>query len=97
VVGSVRGGWWWFDFLCDVEEEMSDEQDDGGPAFPFVETDLVCGHRFDPGMSLRDYFAAKAMQAMLSIENVHLNYGESELAKWSYQQADAMLEERNRK
>jgi hypothetical protein len=95
-VGSVCVGWWWFDFLCDVEEEMS-EQDDGGPAFPFVETDLVCGTRFDPGMSLRDYFAAKAMQAMLSLEDVHLNYGESELAKWSYQQADAMLEERNRK
>jgi hypothetical protein len=26
LVGSVRGGWWWFDFLCDVEEEMSNEQ-----------------------------------------------------------------------
>jgi hypothetical protein len=90
VVGSFRGGWWWFDFLCDVEEEMS-EQEDGGPAFPFVETDLVCGTRFDPGMSLRDYFAAKAMAAMLSIEQVHLDHGETEIAVWSYQQADAML------
>jgi hypothetical protein len=90
-VGSFCGGWWVVDLLCDVEEEMSNEQEDGGPAFPFVETDLVCGHRFDPGMSLRDYFAAKAMQAMLSIEQVHLNYGETEIAVWSYQQADAML------
>jgi hypothetical protein len=90
VVVSVCGGWWWFDFLCDVEEEMS-EQEDGGPAFPFVETDLVCGTRFDPGMSLRDYFAAKAMQAMLSIEQVHLDCGETKIAVWSYQQADAML------
>jgi hypothetical protein len=90
-VVSFRGGWWWFDFLCDVEEEMSNEQEDGGPAFPFVETDLVCGTRFDPGMSLRDYFAAKAMQAMLSIEQVHLDHGETEIAVWSYQQADAML------
>jgi hypothetical protein len=48
-------------------------------------------------MSLRDYFAAKAMQAMLSLEDVHLNWGESQLAKWSYQQADAMLAERNKK
>lgn len=73
---------------------MSNEQEDGGPAFPFVETDLVCGHRFDPGMSLRDYFAAKAMAAMLLLEEV---YSEIEVAKWSYQQADAMLAERNRK
>jgi hypothetical protein len=42
-------------------------------------------------MSLRDYFAAKAMAAMLSIEQVHLDYGETEIAVWSYQQADAML------
>lgn len=31
---------------------------DGGPAFPIEPN--------SPGMSLRDYFAAKAMQAMLS-------------------------------
>ena len=71
---------------------MSSEQDDGGPAF----THSRLGSDSD-GMSLRDYFAAKAMQAMLSIEDVHANCGESELAKWSYQQADAMLAERNRK
>ena len=79
------------------EEEMSSEQDDGGPAFPIVETDLILGTRIDTGMTLRDYFAAKAMQAMLSLEDVHLNWGESQLAKWSYEQADAMLEERNKK
>jgi len=76
---------------------MSSEQDDGGPAFPIVETDLILGTRIDTGMTLRDYFAAKAMQAMLSLEDVHLNWGESQLAKWSYEQADAMLEERNKK
>ena len=71
---------------------MSNEQEDGGPAFPHSRL----GSDSD-GMSLRDYLAAKAMAAMLSLEDVHLNYGESELAKWSYQQADAMLEERNKK
>jgi hypothetical protein len=84
VVVSFRGGWWWFDFLCDVEEEMS-EQKDGGPAFP-------CSDRPEDGMSLRDYFAAKAMAAMLSLEMVHNNAGETEIAVWAYAQADAMLE-----
>jgi len=60
------------------------EQEDGGPAFP-------CSEWPEDGMSLRDYFAAKAMQAMLSIEQVHLDHGETEIAVWSYQQADAML------
>ena len=63
---------------------MSDEQDDGGPAFPFVDS---ARH----GMSLRDYFAAKAMQAMLSLEMVHEKATETQIAVWSYQQADEML------
>ena len=53
-----------------------------------------CGEYGNFGMTLRDYFAAKAMAAMLSLEDVHLNYGESELARWSYDQADAMLRQR---
>jgi len=44
------------------------------------------------GMTLRDYFAAKAMQAYMRI------YGKeheiSEVASFAYQQADAMLAER---
>jgi hypothetical protein len=34
------------------------EVEDGGPAFPSAD---------NPGMSLRDYFAAKAMQGMMKI------------------------------
>lgn len=68
---------------------MSD--DDGGPAFP-VPRDAPAD-----GMSLRDYFAAKAMAAMLSIETVHFNNGESKIAAWAYEQADAMLAERNKR
>ena len=68
---------------------MSD--DDGGPAFS-VPRDAPAD-----GMSLRDYFAAKAMAAMLTIEDVHLNYVESQLARWAYEQADAMLAERNKR
>jgi hypothetical protein len=48
-------------------------------------------------LDLRDYFAAKAMAAMLSIENVHLNNTETEIATWAYQQADAMMEVRQQK
>jgi len=68
---------------------MSNEQENGGQ--------FRLGEWPELGMSLRDYFAAKAMQAMLSLEDVHLNWGESQLAKWSYEQADAMLAERNKK
>ena len=64
------------------------KQNDGGPAFPVPRDAPV------DGMSLRDYFAAKAMAAMLSLEQVHFSNGESEIAVWAYQQADAMLAER---
>jgi hypothetical protein len=49
------------------------------------------------GMSLRDWFAGQAMTAMLSLEDVHLNYGESEVAVMSYQQADAMMDVREKR
>ena len=80
---------------------MSDETvriDDGGPAFPRVVTELVndvdLNENFPEtysvgGMSLRDYFAAKAMQG-------HLAHG-AEYATWqafaedAYAMADAML------
>ena len=44
-------------------------------------------------MTLRDYFAAKAMQAMLSEDpDYHQKYRFIDLADFSYQCADAMLE-----
>jgi len=65
--------------------------DNGGPAFP--------NHPEMPidapgeGMTLRDYFAARAMQGWLS------NPGPSDetinaVAQWSYRVADAMLKAR---
>jgi len=53
-----------------------------------------CSEYGNLGMTLRDYFAAKAMAAMLSIGDVHFQNGESEIARWSYDQADAMLRQR---
>jgi hypothetical protein len=45
------------------------------------------------GMDLRDYFAAKAMQTMLSWEDV----GDFDVSKEAYMMADAMISERDRK
>jgi hypothetical protein len=44
------------------------------------------------GMTMRDYFAAKAMQGMMSRENIDAY--NKEIAKWSYDLADAMMEAR---
>ena len=45
------------------------------------------------GMTLRDYFAAEAMQGMLS-EISGIRYPNDELSKFSYAVADAMLKAR---
>ena len=68
----------------------------GGPAFPCVRyysDEHPIG--YETGMTLRDYFAAKAMQAILS-ENpdYHQTYEFIDLADFSYQAADAMLKAR---
>lgn len=65
---------------------------DGGPAFP---RDIGLGLERD-GMSLRDYFAAKAMQAYC-VERIGGRLQENEvIARFSYQIADAMLLEREK-
>ena len=67
---------------------MSDTKD-GAQAFP-LKGPLLSSDNL--GMTLRDYFAAKAMQAMIS-EGSH--YGVQ--AESAYRMADAMLAERGRK
>lgn len=46
------------------------------------------------GMELRDYFAAKAMQAYLSQERIVQDWGEEVAAEASYRAADAMMKAR---
>ena len=59
------------------------------PAFPLQETDDYHGQE---GMTLRDYFAAKAMQSEL----LDRDWQELEsLAGYAYDVADAMLKARN--
>lgn len=74
-------------------------KDNGGPAFPNVPDGAgEKWHDWDQGMTLRDYFAAKAMQELLHV--AYANGAASEpsaadgLSKAAYVMADAMLEAR---
>jgi hypothetical protein len=69
------------------------ETNTGGPAFPVCDAARI--HNLE-GISIRDYFAAKAMQAFTSTEQGQ--YGAPDaIAFCSYQMADAMLKARNAK
>ena len=62
----------------------------GGPAFP-LSGDWA--QIKDKGMTLRDYFASKSMEGILSSDNLKtINLGK--IARDSYLMADAMLEAR---
>ncbi len=62
------------------------------PAFPYLETG-DSGQR--EGMTLRDYFAAKAMQALLAASIPRVGrYEENTIAYAAMKMADAMLEAR---
>jgi hypothetical protein len=68
---------------------------DGGPAFP-CETIHPCGsHEQVDGLTIRDYFAAQAMQAMLANPHCDLN-PLREVIPAAYELADAMLKEREK-
>lgn len=69
---------------------------DGGPAFPggFRETDDDNVHPFYQGMTLRDYFAAKAMQAYSSSPEWRVDMPQDGTALAAYRMADAMLRAR---
>jgi hypothetical protein len=47
-------------------------------------------------VNLRDYFAAKAMQGYLNSPNL-VDYSENTIACWSYEMADEMMKEREKK
>ena len=75
---------------------MSGEINDGGQAFPFRDADGEGGFMTFPGMTLRDYFAAAAMQGLLAYP-IPSNPTPDVIAEWAYEQADAMLAARQRK
>jgi len=65
-------------------------KDSGGFAFPCEWVKV----RATPGMTLRDYFAAKAMQSLVANPNDHQHMTKAQVAEWSYAMADAMIEAR---
>jgi hypothetical protein len=78
---------------------------DGGPAFPMLlpqraENGMVVENKIIPGLTIRDYFAAKAMQSLI-IKGPSWVAGDgseyrSAVARQSYEQADAMITEKNK-
>ena len=67
-----------------------DNINDGGPAFP---NDASALRKKQEGMSLRDYFAAKAMQSYL-LDKDRDSFTFEQWAQASYEMADAMLKAR---
>ena len=71
-------------------------KDTGGPAFPTPRYER--GDMYSLGMTLRDYFAAKAMQGLMGRDWSDFKVSDDELiAMWArsaYGVADAMLKAR---
>jgi hypothetical protein len=76
-----------------LEITMSNKKT-GGPAFPFP-SDCSAGEPGELGMTLRDYFAAKAMQQVMAANPVTGQYPHisdfGDVAESAYAMADAML------
>lgn len=68
---------------------MSTEKYTGGPAFPFS-FEMDGEQRWAYGATLRDYFAAKAMQSLVALDSI----SDITIAKQSYEIADAMIKAR---
>lgn len=73
--------------------------DDGGAAFPYTWWDVngsgdAAPRLTEPGLSLRDYFAAKALATLISTGNKGEVLTEKYAAKVAYMYADSMLKAR---
>ena len=66
------------------------QTNNGGPAFPSTDAK---GFVSD-GMSLRDYFAGQALAGQSSIPRIAWSF--KDIAEFAYEQADAMLAERQK-
>lgn len=90
---------------------MSDQIDDGGPAFPQLERSEIyeakdggqnITHYCTDGISLRDQFAGKALQGLIAnnycapVHDMDPDTAE-EVGRYAYVLADAMLAARKRK
>ena len=68
---------------------MNNTTNTGGPAFPHGDPT----HGGEDGMTLRDYFAGRAMQSYL-LDKDRDSFTFEQWAQASYEMADAMLEAR---
>jgi hypothetical protein len=75
----------------------------GGPAFPTQTYDhgaaingISCTVTDDPGMTLRDYFAAKAIPQLMASHGERLAWEHKHIASEAYCLADAMIEARTK-
>ncbi len=89
---------------------MSNQNNDGGPAFATTATATSIARREDgssmltnygssAGMSLRDYFAAAALQGNLASQSIEVGYYDgadswNKAATDAYKAADAMIKAR---
>ena len=65
--------------------------DDAAYAYPST---AAAGMPTHPGMTLRDYFAASALQGLTTRRPAGVPTSAGELARFAYEIADAMLETR---
>lgn len=91
---------------------MTDEKDDSNPAYPSknqkvskdpgsawttVSFSGVPNSQVPPSISLRDYFAAAALQGLISSETMPLiSEPKAIQSTWAYEYADAMLKARKK-
>ena len=68
------------------------DKNTGGPAFPIQDAYSMSTEQ---GMTLRDYFAAKAMRPINSQAIDYAKAEASDMARKAYMIADAMLKARN--
>ena len=80
--------------MTQAENSRNTEQPASGPAFPCHPEIIPRRDRDFAGMTLRDYFAAKAMQGFLTAEYAS-TYRPEAWAKDAYVMADAMLRARD--
>ena len=70
-------------------------KDNGGPAFPVSDEQSDNGISATPGMTLRDYFAAAAIQGMFAADTAESVMPNINKARLAYVMADEMLKARN--
>ena len=74
---------------------MSDKT--GGPAFPWVQDSGEAGPEHISGMTLRDYFAARALTGIWNCKYYEVDGNSCEdIAELAYIQADAMLKQKEK-